>query len=352
MSKYNTIVVADLHLVEPRYQHLEYEAWTVEMFQHTFTKINEIIVEFEISKIVIAGDYFDSPPKHSALILSDMFLSNLPECITERVIIGGNHTIMPSINGKVYYEDIMEEFFLKNYKVKNIGYEQIGDVLYCSHKHINKLEKLRKSTKLVYSHFRSGIQKVASDEIDITALNYHAELVILGDIHKRLAYDNIVYAGSPIDTHFGHYSEVEADCPSVLLLNEFTLEYAWKTTLSKDYRKKKLIYDSVKDFLSEVEELELEHQTFKTFFKVIIQDKKFNLKRFDQSVYEGFCKFSLEHIDINTDRENKEVVAQITDNLSQTSVSDNLLDFIENINTRPELVNELRALFATLERKI
>ena len=352
---YNAIVVGDLHIKDRSFKphNKDYDNWQEKMFKHTFHKIYDIIKEHNITKLVISGDMFDAPPKHSALSLADYFFTNLPTSIKEKILLDGNHEILAGVNDKLYYNDVMKGFFRERYNVDVKSYEVdvSKNILYCSHQHIEKLEKLKSSYKIIYSHFRSGINRVAVDEIDVAAINVKTKMCIAGDIHSRLIYKgNIIYTGAPIDTHFEHHNPAENSCPSVLLVNEATLDWQWETTLKKEFRKKKVVFDNVGDFFMDIERLEAESQKHNTFFKIIVQDKKFNLKQITPSLYQNFARIQLEVTDVLEVRQNQQIIDKINENLSAKSISDNLLDFILSNNDRKEWENEVKSTYAKYER--
>lgn len=333
MSKYNTLCIGDFHLRD--LSQSPYDNWQYKAYVASFKSISKVIDKYKVKKLILVGDTFDVVPKHNSLELFAMFMQIIKEYNLEIILLAGNHTLM-SGQGRHYYEEIMIEYFKLNYNIGVKGYEKIEDVLYCSHKHIDKLEKINKPIKLVYSHFRSNILPI-SDEINITALNKNAELVILGDIHFKLNVDNIVYTGSPIDTHFSSSNELESHTPSVLLLNEDSLEWEWGSVLTTKYRKKKKIYASAESFLNDVENLRDDFKTNHNFYKVIIQDRKVELNRIKKSLYEDFCIINYETLDLEYNYENKKISVDIVKNLSTNDTSKSFIQFCEKNLTKPHL---------------
>ena len=140
-----------------------------------------------------------------------IILDNSSEQDIEIFCINGNHTLLPNQQNKTYYKGLLKDFFKKEYNINVLEYEEVktpyhkNPFLYCSHGSINRLETLTKNYSVVFSHFRSSNPKdkaIYSDEIDTTILKAKADLVVLGDIHTRLNYDNVVYCGTPICTAF------------------------------------------------------------------------------------------------------------------------------------------------------
>lgn len=262
-------------------------------------------------------------------------------------MISGNHEVI-SGQGKTYYQDIMKDYFKINYNIKVYDWYEDNDVLYCSHKHIKRLERLNKNYRIVYTHFRSNIPPI-QDEIDVSTLNKKVELVISSDIHHRNQKDNIQYTGSPVDTHFDSNNQLESHTPSVLLLNEETLETKWETTLSDKYRKIKKVYTSTEAFLSDVDSLRGDYKTKHNFFKVVIQDRGAKLNMIKANLYEDFCIISKSKIDLDVVTENKKITREIVKTLSAQDVSNSLKDFCVRNNKRKDCEMRLINMFHKYE---
>lgn len=345
MSNFKTLACGDFHLSDRKYKNKDLEDFEEEVQKEAWNKILSIIDEYKVDKLVLNGDTFDAPPVGTSLGLFHNFMLSLKEKDLEIIMISGNHCLIEGLREKKYYPNLMKVKWWDNYGVKVFDYTEGEKTLYCSHGNIGKLEKLNKSYDLVFSHFRSGITGIASDEIDVSLLNHKVGLVVLGDIHSRLSYDNIVYTGSPIDTSFGSSNELPEHTPSVLLLNEETLDWKWADTLTNTHRKIKKVYPSVKKFLLDVENLEQDATSNNNFYKIVIQDKKANLKQVNVNNYKHFAIFELNHIDLMFDKENKKIDKQIIDNLSAKNVSNNLLDFIVKNCDRKELIENIKQTY-------
>ena len=345
MSNFKTLVIGDFHLSDRKYKNKDLEDFEEEVQKEAWNKILSIIDDYKVDKLVLNGDTFDAPPIGTSLELFHNFMLSLKEKDLEIIMISGNHCLIEGLREKKYYPNLMKVKWWDNYGVKVFDYTEVDKTLYCSHGNIGKLEKLNKSYDLVFSHFRSGITGIASDEIDVSLLNHKVGLVVLGDIHTRLSYDNIVYTGSPIDTSFGSSNNLPDHQPSVLILNEDTLDWEWKDTLTTSYRKYKRVYPSVKKFLEDVEKLEQDATDNNNFYKIVIQDKKANLKQINVNNYKHFAIFELNHIDLMFDKENKKIDKQIIDNLSAKNVSNNLLDFIIKNCDRKELIENIKQTY-------
>lgn len=344
MANYNILCIGDYHLRDLANSHLD--VWQYKVYIQSFKNITKIIDKYKVNKLVLLGDTWDVIPKNNSLELFALFMQMLKPYNLEIDMIAGNHTQI-SGQGRNYYEDIMKEYFKINYNIDVKEYEKNADILYCSHKHIDKLEKI-KPVKLVYSHFRSNIAPTV-DEIDVTAINKNVQLLIAGDIHHRNQSKNIVYTGSPIDTSFDSNNDLESHTPSVLLLNEETLEWKWETTLSTQYRKKKKIYASVDSFLADVENLRGDFKTNHNFYKCVVQDKKASLSKVKKGLYEDFCIITFEALDLEYNYENKKISNDIVKTLATQDTSKSLLEFCEKNLTKPSLKDKLHKFYHRYE---
>lgn len=345
MNNFKTLVCGDFHLSDRKYKNKDLEDFEEKAQKEAQNKILDIIDEYEITKLVLAGDTFDSPPIGTSLELFHNFMLSLKEKELEIIMLSGNHCLIEGLKEKKYYPNLMKVKWWDNYGVKVYDYIEVDNTLYCSHGNISKLEKLNKNYNIVFSHFRSGITGIASDEIDVSLLNHKADLVILGDIHWKLTYDNIVYTGSPIDTSFGSSNELPDHQPSVLLLNESTLEWKWVDTLTSTHRKYKRVYPSVKKFLEDVENLEQDALLNNNFYKCVIQDKKHNLKQINANNYKHFALIEPSITDLVFEKQNNEIAKKVVESLSSKDVSNNLLEFILKNNSRNDLTENIKRVY-------
>ena len=344
MSNFSTLCIADIHLKD-----FSFRNQNLDMFEYTaslemFKKVYAIIEEYNIENLYIIGDLLDAVGLAQSLDLMHQFFTGLPKWLNIK-LINGNHELIEGKAKKQYYFNTIKQKMLDNYGVEVLEYNEIGKNLFCGHNSISKLETLSKHYDIVYSHFRSNLMPLASDEINIEMLEHKARLVVLGDLHFRCQYSNIVYCGSPIDVSFSSSNELPDHRPSVLILNEETLEWKWADTLITSYRKYKRVYPSVKKFLEDIENLEQDATDNSNFYKIVIQDKKANLKQINVNNYKHFAIFELNHIDLMFDKENKKIDKQIIDNLSAKNVSNNLLDFIIKNCDRKELVENVKKIY-------
>ena len=345
MSNFKTLVCGDFHLSDRKYKNKDLEDFEEEVQKEAWNKILGIIDEYKVDKVVLNGDIFDAPPVGTSLELFHNFMLSLKEKDLEIIMISGNHCLIEGLREKKYYPNLMKKKWWDNYNINVLEYDEVDGKLFCGHGSINKLEKLTKKYHIVFSHFRSGITGIASDEINISMLEHKSELVVLSDIHIKLAYSNIVYTGSPIDTSFGSSNELPEHTPSVLLLNEETLDWEWKNTLTNTHRKIKKVYPSVKKFLLEVEELEIRAKEYNLFYKIIVQDKKHHLKQLNANLYKHFAIIEPSITDLVFEKQNNEIAKKVVESLSSKDVSNNLLEFILKNNSRNDLVESIKRTY-------
>ena len=344
MSNFSTLCIADIHLKDFSFRNQNLDMFEYNASLEMFKKVYAIIEEHNIENLYIIGDLLDAVGLAQSLDLMHQFFTGLPKGLNIK-LINGNHELIEGKAKKQYYFNTIKQKMLDNYGVEVLEYNEIGKNLFCGHNSISKLETLSKHYDIVYSHFRSNLMPLASDEINVEMLEHKAKLVICGDIHWKSLSGNIVYCGSPIDVSFNSSNELPDHQPSVLLLSEDTLEWEWKNTLTTSYRKYKRVYPSVKKFLEDVENLEQDATDNNNFYKIVIQDKKANLKQVNVNNYKHFAIFELNHIDLMFDKENKKIDKQIIDNLSAKNVSNNLLDFIIKNCDRKELIENVKKIY-------
>ena len=345
MSNFKTLACGDFHLSDRKYKNKDLEDFEEEVQKEAWNKILSIIDEYKVDKLVLNGDTFDAPPVGTSLELFHNFMLSLKEKDLEIIMISGNHCLIEGLREKKYYPNLMKKKWKDNYNINVLEYDEVEGKLFCGHGSINKLEKLTKKYHIVFSHFRSGITGIASDEIDISMLEHKSELVVLSDIHSKLAYSNIVYTGSVFDTHFSSSNELPDHQPSVLILNEETLDWKWVDTLTNTHRKIKKVYPSVKKFLLEVEELEIRAKEYRLFYKIIVQDKKHQLKQLNTNLYKHFAIIEPSITDLVFEKQNNEIAKKVVESLSSKDVSNNLLEFILKNNSRNDLVENIKRTY-------
>lgn len=344
MNKFNTLCLGDYHLKDALHRNPHLEKFEYEVSLESFKIIYKIIEDNNISKLLILGDLVDSVPNSEALKLVHIFLSGLPKGL-EIIMIDGNHELIEGRAKKQYYWNGIKQKMLDTYGVKVHDYIEVGNTLFVNHGNISKLETLSKNYDIVYSHFRSNLMPLASDEINIEMLEHKAKLVIASDIHYRCSHSNIVYTGNVFDTSFSSSNELPDHQPSVLILNEDTLEWEWKNTLTTSYRKYKRVYPSVKKFLEDVEKLEQDVISNNNFYKIIVQDKKHQLKQLNTNLYKHFAIIEPSITDLVFEKQNNEIAKKVVESLSSKDVSNNLLEFILKNNSRNDLVENIKRTY-------
>ena len=344
MSNFNTLCLGDFHIKDFQHKNQYLDKFEYDVVIESFKVIYKIIEDNNISKLLILGDFTDVAPQAEAIELAHTFLKGVPQGL-EIILIDGNHELIIGKAKKQYYWYGIKQKMLDNYNVKVYDYVEVGTALYCNHGNIHKLEKLTKNYDIVFSHFRSGISAIASDEIDVSLLNHKAQLVVASDIHTRLSFDNIVYTGSVFDTHFSSSNELPDHQPSVLILNEETLDWEWMDTLTTSYRKYKRVYPSVKKFLEDVENLEQDNIANNNFYKIIVQDKKHQLKQLNVNLYKHFAIIEPSITDLVFEKQNNEIAKKVVESLSSKDVSNNLLEFILKNNSRNDLVENIKRTY-------
>lgn len=360
MSK--TLLLADTHLKPFNENNPQLSNWEKESQRYALDRILSIIKENEITKIIHLGDMLEEYfPKDFELELLDYFFGNISKGI-EIIFTDGNHELNRDSIKRTYYWEFMKEYYKEKYNIKVYDYVEVGKDLYCSHKHISKLETLNKKYRYVFSHIRSSdsTNKFITDEINMVALKQNAQKVFLGDIHQNLEYDNIVYTGQSTWTNFINIKYEEGDferfVPSVILLDEENGKYERVALFERNSPYRKLLkniefedFDSLKEIADEIEKDFAEN---KTFYKVRIMAKKFTIDK----VREAFKH--LKHcviLDItnltlrDTEFQTMQVGAITKDNLDKGSVSANCLEYCKRALSEPRLEDLLCSTYATLE---
>ena len=155
MSK-KTLLLADTHLKYYNQNNHNLSLWEKDAQRFALDKIINLIKENNITKILHLGDLLESYfPKDFELELVDYFFSNIPKGV-EFTVISGNHELNRDSTKRIYYWDFMREYYMEKYGIIVYDYNEIGQDLYCSHKHISKLETLTKKYRYIFSHIRSS----------------------------------------------------------------------------------------------------------------------------------------------------------------------------------------------------
>ena len=356
--------MADTHLKPYNENNHSLSLWERDAQRYALDKIINTIKERGITKIIHLGDLLENYcPRDFELEIVDYFFSNIPKGV-EFTIISGNHELNRDSTKRTYYWDFMKEFYKEKYGIVVYDYNEIGQDLYCSHKHISKLEALTKKYRYVFSHIRSsdGINKYFTDEINMASLKVNAKKVFLGDIHQNLEYDNIIYVGQSTWSSFlniKYEEDFDKYVPSVLILEEDSGNYERVALFERNspYQKKykEIVFEEF-DSLSEIADMiKKDYDENKNFYKVRIMAKKFMIEK----VREIFK--NLKHcviLDIvnltfkDTYVQNMNVGAVVKENLDKGSVSANCLEYCKKALNEPRLEDLLCSTYATLEGNV
>ena len=352
MKLQRCLVVSDWHL-QGSHTDRYYNQWQQGMFQHSLDRILGYVKEHKPDTVIFAGDIFDSPPKDTELFLFTEFLSKIPKSVT-KLLINGNHEVVSGGNsGKSYYWNLVKEQVATQYNLKVLDFEEIDGCLFVGHGKISKLENLAKDYKMIFSHFRSGISSIAADEVDLSLIKPRAKLIILGDIHQRLTYDNVVYAGSPIYTHFSTTNDEEINSPSILFIDTDTLEWEHLDVFEEgQYQKVVLDYPSLELFKEDFDTILARATELNQFFKVRISDTSSNFANFNKLDYAKVCKIELIKSDLTATKQNAEIAKTVQEKLQSHNVSENFTKFVLENNTRKSMENKLSGALATLEARV
>ena len=362
MSK--TLLISDTHLKPYNENNHNLSLWEKNSQKFALNKIINIIKERGITKIIHLGDLLESYfPKDFELEIVDYFFSNIPKGV-EFIIISGNHELNRDSTKRTYYWDFMKEFYKEKYGIVVYDYNEIGQDLYCSHKHISKLEALTKKYRYVFSHIRSSnvSNKFITDEINMASLKVNAKKVFLGDIHQNLEYDNVIYVGQSTWSNFlniKYEDDFDKYVPSVIILQEDSDKYERLALFERNspYQKKykEIIFEEF-DSLSEIADMiEKDFNENKNFYKIRIMAKKFMIEK----VREIFK--NLKHcviLDIvnltfkDTYLQTMSVGTVVKENLSKGSVSANCLEYCKKALNEPRLEDLLCSTYATLEGNV
>lgn len=360
MNNKLSINISDYHIKKYNQLNKTLSDWEVEMYYYTNQQIVKVIKKYKPYRVNLLGDIFDSIPSNIELFIFKDLISLIRNIDMieykgkdiEIFCINGNHTLLPNQQNKTYYKGLLKDFFKKEYNINVLEYEEVktpyhkNPFLYCSHGSINRLETLTKNYSVVFSHFRSSNPKdkaIYSDEIDTTILKAKADLVVLGDIHTRLNYDNVVYCGSPICTAF-HDKE---DLPSILLLNEETLKWEWVDTIKDIYNKKVVQFTETDDMayiLAKMKELEEDSIKFKSFYKVKIVNTKSFISSLKLEQFKHFCIAEPTYTDMKVvDVEQKEIMEIIKEaNISNIGTELDFESYVHENNSRKELTDKVK----------
>lgn len=359
-----TLLLADTHLKPYNQNNNSLSLWEKCSQQYALDKIISIIKERGITKVIHLGDLLETAfPRDFELELVDYFFSGIPKEV-EFILIDGNHELDRNSTKRIYYWEFMKEFYKNKYNINVLEYQEIGQDLYCSHKHISKLEALTKKYRYIFSHIRStdGTNKYITDEINMASLKVNAKKVFLGDIHSNLEYDNIVYTGQSTYSNFlsiKYEEDFDKYVPSVLILDEDLGEYERVALFERNspYQKKykEIVFEEF-DSLSEIADMiEKDYNENKNFYKVRIMAKKFMIEKVRETFKNLKHCVILDIVNLtfkDTYVQNVQVGAVVKENLDKGSVSANCLEYCKKALNEPRLEDLLCSTYATLEGNV
>lgn len=358
------LLISDTHLQPYKENNHHLSLWEKCSQQYALDKIINIIKKRGITKIVHLGDLLENSfPRDFELELVDYFFSRIPKGV-DFTVISGNHELDRDSTKRIYYWDFMRDFYKRKYNINVLEYQEIGQDLYCSHKHITKLEALTKKYRYIFSHIRSSdnSNKFITDEINMASLKVNAKKVFLGDIHSNLEYNNLVYAGQSTWTNFlniKYEEDFDKVVPSVLILDEDSGKYERLALFERNspYQKryKEIVFEEF-DSLSEIaDEIEKDYTENKNFYKVRIMAKKFMIEKVRETFKHLKHCVILDIVNLtfkDTYVQNMNIGAVVKENLDKGSVSANCLEYCKKALNEPRLEDLLCATYATLEGAI
>jgi hypothetical protein len=355
-----SINISDYHIKKFDSFKKELSDWEYQMYYYTNDKIVKQIEKYKPYRVNLLGDIYDTPPVNAEQFIFNDLLNkirgiNLPEysgADIDIILLNGNHELLPNQSNKNYFHTLTQEYLKKQFDVKVFEYKEVKSeyqtkpFLYCGHSNIKRLESLTKRYSVVFSHFRSSDPKdkaIYTDEIDLTILKEKADLVVLGDIHTRLKFDNVVYCGTPICTSFHD----KKDEPSILLLNEETLEFKYLDTIKDKYNKKIISFneaDSSDYVLGKLNELKEQCKVSKAFYKVKIVNTKSFIQSLKLEQFKSFCIIEPTYTDMKIMNTEEKEIAEIVkaSNLSNVGTEQDFETYVEANNSRKELSDKLK----------
>jgi len=369
MSK--VLLKGDEHYKEFDSKRKEYSKWQYEMSKYCIDFQLEYIKNNNIDKVYCLGDMIDNyGTSDITLSLVDRFwggVTSINDKI-EKVIINGNHELSKTAQNRIYYWDVMKDYYKEKYNLNVYDFEEVKDIngevdLFCGHKNIHKLQNLKKRYRYIFSHLRSSDGNAYySDEINMVIPKACASKVYLSDIHSNLEYDNVVYTGASTFTHFPKFNEEESELnsiPSFIVLDteKGTHERVYIFDKNSKYQKKlkhiKLEdLDNLEEVIDEIRQDNLEN---KSFYKIRVYGKKFMLdkvKRFlrEQKDTDSFCiteYINLSMLDSNPQQINYNKLVKMC--LNSEGLSKDMLEYILKTNEDKSLEEKIVSVYSTIE---
>jgi len=370
MSKFKTLLFSDFHAKPFDEKRPHYSKWEFEMKKYCLDIILKTIKEESITRVIDLGDFIDrDSPKSWELDLLDYFWSNVPNEVSKE-IIWGNHSLNKQSTKRLYYEEVMKDYYLNKWNVKVHDYVIIGESpnqdIFCSHKYINKLQNLNKKYRYIFSHLRSSNGNAFfSDEINLTIPKNVASKIYLGDVHNHSEFDNIVYCGQSSWVEFPQFNEEESkvsSIPSFILLDEDSGEHERVFMFNQDspYQKKlkHIKLEDLDNIPLIIEEMRQDYLSNKAFYKVRVYGKKFMIDKVKRTFREqkDIDKFCItEYINLSMNESNHQQINYnklVKQCLDKNSVSKDLLNYICKTNDDKGLEDLVTSTFATLESMV
>lgn len=210
----NIIHLADLHIRTTQY-HDVYE----KQFNKLYKKLNELNLDRNETRIVIAGDVFHQKINISneQLILASKLFTTLTN-YGKVIIIPGNHDFLENntqrLDSITPVVDLLSNDDISYFK--NTGVyedENINWVVYSLYEHNRRPEFVNTDDKLYVGIFHGPIQGMSTDvgyifDHGYDKLNFEGlDIVLCGDIHRRQIFElnktRIIQIGSYIQQDFG-----------------------------------------------------------------------------------------------------------------------------------------------------
>lgn len=231
--------------------------------KESFQRVIEYANKEQIDLLLIAGDFFDKPPRQQDLREVDYLLSKLIS--TRTVIIAGNHDHMRPNDAWSEYTWQSEVYFLDGKKRNHISFYDLDTTVYGFSYYTNQI------TKGLYDHMKpKGETEISillahgGDETHIPiqrdALKWSGfDYIALGHIHKPeiIFEDLMAYCGSlePLDhTETGRHGLIEGEISDEKKLIRFVpfakRMYMQVEVMISDQMAESEIYDRIETELS------------------------------------------------------------------------------------------------------
>lgn len=340
----NKLLIGDWHLKASTNMPKPYQQWEQKMMMESVNKMLEIASS--VDEVYLMGDIFDTINIDRELYYLGTFLGWCQDNEKKVLIFDGNHERIGGNQDKDYLlNDRMKEY-LELYGCEVVDWKEDKDAIFASHKVISKLETCRKKKKYLFSHIRTAESKDKwTNEIDIENMLERFETIFLGDLHGEYEkFDGkVIYTNSPIDTKF---DEVNSNTKrGVIILND---DGSWKRvyTLTDKYRKCVKKYNTVADFIADVENLEKDTQNF---YKAKVYDIAPKLASIKKRQYNNII-IEPYKIEISADETIKQMKSEAVAMLKSSTIQEDFWEFVGSTNDRAELEPYIDNIRGQLEK--